>query len=401
VRLVELVEDQTLRLEAGWCSQEEALRLHQHHHHLVQLEFPSPLHPAHYLLRSRGWAGQFTAGGLHLLLRPKVPLGNLFGMMERAYGFQGLEFGPGEIHNQRLGEMFGRLAGLLARGVQARLRQGLYREYREGEGELGFLRGRLLFPPARRPGLLRCLYHEHSAEIPDNHILAWTLHRLRQCRFADPEVEAQLRRTHHLIADLVEARPVQPEACVGRTYHRLNQEYRPLHGLCRFFLEHSGPLLEAGDHPFTPFAVHLPTLFERFVASWLHHHLPRGLHLEVQHRAPLEGSQGLAFRVDLVLRARPRGPVLAIMDTKYKNDREPASEDVQQVVAYAVRLGAPRAFLIYPSAATQARRIRVGGVQVRTLAFALEGDLEASGQRVCEEVLAGFTTAPGSGRAGR
>lgn len=388
MHLIELEEEQPFRLRTGLLDQAEALRLHHRHHRLIQVDFPNPLHPAHYLLRARGWAGQFSSGGLHIVLKPKIPLANLFGMMETAYRFEGLQLSPGEDRSQSLEEVFGRLAALLARGIQARVRQGLYREYCDYQDDLRCLRGRLLFPPARRPGALRCAYHEHSAQVPDNQILAWTLHRLRLLCFSDPEVQGLVRRVHRLMVALVTPHPVRPEACVARSYHRLNQDYRPLHGLCRFFLEHSGPLLGAGEHSFMPFAVHLPTLFEHYVASWLQDHLPQALYLEVQHRAPLEGSQGLAFRVDLVLRTQRRGQVVAILDTKYKGDCEPAAEDVQQVVAYAVRLGANQAFLVYPSGRTRTRRIRVGGVLVQTLAFALEGNLENSGQAVLGGVLA-------------
>lgn len=385
---IELEEEEPFRLDAGLLSQAEALRLHHRHHRLIQLDFPTPLHPAHYLLRSRGWVGQLALGGLLIQLKPKVPLANLFGMIETAYQFKGLQLYAGEGRSRSLEGVFGLLAGLLARGIQARIHQGLYREYREYQDELPCLRGRLLLPSARRPRALRCAYQEHSAGIMDNQILVWTLHCLRAFSFADPKIQRQVRQVYRLFSGLVELEPVRAADCLRRPYHRLNQDYQPLHGLCRFFLEHSGPLLGTGEHPFMPFAVHLPTLFEEFAAHWLAEHLPPGLHLEAQHRAPLEGSQGLAFHIDLVLRARQRGRVLAVLDTKYKGDREAASEDLQQVVAYAVRLGTRNAFLLYPSTATRVRRIRVGGVQVQTLAFALEGDLESAGKGVLGKILA-------------
>lgn len=393
MRIIELEEEEPFRLEAGLLSQAEALRLYQRHHRLVQLDFPTPLHPGHYLLRSRGWAGQLALDGLLIQLKPKIPLANLFGMIETAYRFGGLKLYAGEGRSRSLDEVFGLLAGLLARGIQTRIHQGLYREYREYQDELPCVRGRLVFPPARRPRALRCAYQEHSAGTTDNHILAWTLHRLRSFSFADPKVQRQVRQVYRLILGLVEPQPVRAEECLQRPYHRLNQDYQPLHGLCRFFLEHSGPLLGAGEHPFMPFAVHLPTLFEEFVAHWLEKNLPSGLHLEVQHRAPLEGSQGLAFHIDLVLRARQHGQVLAVLDTKYKGDREPTSEDLQQVVAYAVHLGTPNAFLVYPSIATRVRRINVGRVQVRTLAFALQGDLESAGKGALDMILAQINSA--------
>ena len=34
--------------------------------------------------------------------------------------------------------------------------------------------------------------------------------------------------------------------CVGRLYNRLSDDYEPLHGLCRFILEQSGPGIAGG-----------------------------------------------------------------------------------------------------------------------------------------------------------
>ncbi|MCC7265255.1 MAG: hypothetical protein IT369_22340 [Candidatus Latescibacteria bacterium] len=380
---LEVGEDQVCRVDAHLLGEAAALRLHQQYHHLLEVVFPNPLHPRHYLLRSRGWAGQLDLDGLTIELRPKIPLANLFAMVEQAYGLEGLAFLPGTGATSSLPQVFAALASLLARRVEARFHQGLYREYREQQEEVAWVRGRVLFPPGRRPSALRCAFQEHRADTADNQILAGTLQHLRSVAFADPRVQRQIQRAHRLLAGGgVLVRRVRPEECVGRFYHRLNRDYALLHGLCRFFLEHRGPALGAGDYPMVPFAVYLPTLFERFAAHWLARHLPASLHLDAQYRAPLEGSEGLAFRIDLVLRAGQRGPVLAVIDTKYKAANEVTSEDLQQVVAYAVRLGTAQAFLVYPSTLTARRRIRVGGVQVETLCFALDGHLERAGEGV-------------------
>jgi len=390
---IEIEEELAARVEAGRLGEDLALRLHQRFSHLLEITFPNPLHPTHYQLRSRGWVGQLALGELRLDLRPKLPLGSLFGMVEEAYGLSGLRTYPGVVRSGSLPQVFGALAGLLAGGVCARVHQGLYRAYRGEEAELGLLRGRVLFPPGRRPGALRCAFEEHSADIPDNQILLWTLGVLRSFAFADPAVKRQIRLAHRLLGGLVGSAPFRAEDCRDRLYHRLNREYEGLHGLCRFFLEHRGPQPVPGEHTLPPFALHLPTLFERFAARWFQRVLPHPLYIEAQHRAPLEGSPGLAFHIDLVLREGRRGRVLAVLDTKYKALAEPASEEVQQVVAYAVRLGATRAFLVYPTVAAQGRAFKVGDVKVETLGFALEGELEEAGQAVLKGVLAGMKNA--------
>ena len=64
--------------------------------------------------------------------------------------------------------------------------------------------------------------------------------------------------------------------CIGRLYNRLNGDYEVLHGLCRFFLEQSGPMHSSGDHMTFPFLIDMAHLYELFVAEWLREHLPEG-----------------------------------------------------------------------------------------------------------------------------
>lgn len=383
---MDLVEEEPFRLERRLLGETEALRLHQRHRRQLQIDFPTPLHPEHYVLRSRGWAGQLRAGSLLIRLQPKIPLRNLFGMIEIAYQLEGLRLFGGQVKVGSVEELFGHLAMLLTGGIQARLHQGLYREYRECEQELPYVRGRILFGPATRPQTLRCAYQEHTALVLDNLILVWTLRCMSGFSFGQEAVQLRVRQAYRLMAAALTPSPVSAADCLNRHYHRLNQDYQPLHALCRFFLEHGGAELGPGDHGFPAFAVHLPTLFEGFAAHWLKARLPAGLQLEAQHRAAVEGSEAVAFRIDLVLRGA-RGEMLAVLDTKYKDTLEPSSEDLQQVVAYAVRMGTRNAFLLYPSAATPARRLRVGEVQVYTLSFELKGELENAGAAVMGEVL--------------
>ena len=377
-QVIELEEEAPVVVPQAALAEALVVRAHQRYSRHLQIEFPGPLNQRSYVFRSRGYVGLLPLEGLLFRLKPKVPIRNLFGMIECAYQLNSLQFFEKEAQYDSINEIFELLAEALARRVIARAHQGFYRDYLERQEDLACARGRLLFPPAQRSPLLRCAYQEHTAEVMDNRILAWTLGGLRAFPFQRDPARQQVRRAYKLLAQTVEPAPVRPEECRGRLYHRLNQDYRPLHALCRFFLEHSGPALTAGQREFLPFAIHLPTLFEEFAASWLRAHLPAGISLQQQHRIPLEGSEGLEFQIDLVLRERG-GQVIAVLDTKYRREPEPASEDIQQVVAYAVRLGTERAFLIYPSTSTRCLNLQVGQVQVHTLVFDLGWDLEEAG----------------------
>jgi 5-methylcytosine-specific restriction enzyme subunit McrC len=140
---------------------------------------------------------------------------------------------------------------------------------------------------------------------------------------------------------------ITTEGCVGRSYNRLNADYEPMHALCRFFLENSGPTHERGDRSMLPFLVNMPRLYELFVSEWLKAHLPDAVSLVPQERAHLDGTSGLYFDINLVLRDTSTGKVLGVMDTKYKNTTTPATNDVAQIVAYAEKMGCQEALLVY------------------------------------------------------
>jgi 5-methylcytosine-specific restriction endonuclease McrBC regulatory subunit McrC len=55
---------------------------------------------------------------------------------------------------------------------------------------------------------------------------------------------------------------------------------------------------------------------------------------------------------------------MAVLDTKYKRNHSPEESDIQQIVAYAVRMNTKNAFLIYPSTTTKSVALHVGDVCV-------------------------------------
>ena len=85
------------------------------------------------------------------------------------------------------------------------------------------------------------------------------------------------------------------------------------------------------------------------------------------------------------------GAPVAVMDTKYKVGEFPAEADLQQVVAYAVEMGASRAFLVYPSSAGANLRARVGHIMVEGLVFDIGADYLQEGLRFREALLERLT----------
>ncbi|HQY92432.1 hypothetical protein [Caldilinea sp.] len=90
------------------------------------------------------------------------------------------------------------------------------------------------------------------------------------------------------------------------------------------------------------------------------------------------------FVIDLVIR---HGDQVWVLDTKYKAPEQAATDDIAQIVAYAESMGTDEEILVYPRGLSRANLYKVGATTVRALAFDLDGDLQAAGDKFLAELL--------------
>lgn len=349
----------------------------------IEVEFPSPKTDGRWRLKSLGYVGLVPLGRDRLLsLQPKVPITNVFRMLEYAYRLDAFG-GPEDVVGARtMQEIYESLARVLARRVRDRGRKGLHRTYVGREERLGVVRGRLDLRrlPRRGPdSRLHCRFEEHTPDHDDNRILLDALDRVLRSGICREQARREARDAHRLLRGAVTPAVFTERDLVGRSYNRLNHDYRGLHALARFFIAHTGPTQRPGGEAMTPFLLDMAQLFEKFVAAWLAEHLPPGLSVQEQESGSYDPEGEIGYRIDLVLYDDTERP-LAVLDTKYKDAAVPASDDVAQVVSYAVRKGCREAVLVYPTALLQPRGFMVGPVKVRTGGFPLEGRLDESGE---------------------
>jgi 5-methylcytosine-specific restriction enzyme subunit McrC len=389
VQLIELTEYVPRKFEREEIEYAIAETLWRKYNNQVAVDFPSPKTSGKWKLTSQGWVGHIpVTPEFHLALHPKVQLKNLFGMLEYAYQLKNFRFLQGLIDCQSLEEFYSQLAYLLARRILDRGRKGFYRAYVPKTGQLAYVRGRLNIRQAiQKPWdvKLNCHYEEHSGDIEENQILAWTLFIIGRSGLCSERVSPTVRQAYHALQGFVTLQPTSSKACVGRLYNRLNEDYRPLHALCRFFLESSGASHERGDRTMLPFLVKMDRLYELFVAEWLKAHLPQHLLLKFQEQVNI--SKTVQFRTDLVLYDISTGTARYILDTKYKISTQPAADDIAQVVAYAVSKDCHEAVLVYPENLTHPLDEWVGDIRVRSLTFSLEDDLDRAGQAFLQNLL--------------
>jgi 5-methylcytosine-specific restriction enzyme subunit McrC len=364
---------------------------------VIKVEFPTPKTANRWQLTAQGWIGHIPlTENLSLHLQPKVPLKNVFGMLDYAYSLKTFRFLEGLTHCDSIEDLFDRLAGHLARLISDRSRKGLYRTYISQTNHQSFIRGRLdMSHLTRKPWStqIQCHYKEQTADIEDNQILLWTL---RQIAFRLPQPSPNLprvRRAYHTLQNTVTLTPISPRACLNRQYNRLNDDYQPLHALCRFFLEQCGPNHERGDRKMLPFLVNMAQLYELFIAEWLKANAekdlaPHNLEVKAQVSGFLDKEQPyFQYKIDLVLIDTLSGNVRYVLDTKYKAPEHPSHSDLYQIFTYAASQNCSEAVLVYPKSLSKPLNTNLQNIRVRCLTFAIDSDIEQCGQAFLQELF--------------
>lgn len=390
VKIIELTEYAPLTLPRHELPEEVGEAAWRDYSSQVDVEFPSPPTGWHWRLTSQGWVGHLPLSqGFALRLLPRVEIGNLFRMLEYAYRLGSFDFLEGAYTADSIEDFYSRLAGELARRMLARSRKGLYRTYMGRSDPMPFVAGRMdAVALARRPWqvAVECHYQEHTADVEENQIPAWALHTILRgglCR--EPALNA-VRRAHRTLQGTVSLQHFKAGDCYGRLYDRLNEDYRPLHSLCRFFLENTGPSHAHGGREMLPFMVNMARLYELFVAEWLREHVPSGWKLRAQEEFNVGESGALSFNIDLVLYDEASGAPLCVLDTKYKTAPQPKTGDIFQVIGYAEAKGCKEAVLLYPVPLSKPFDEKIGDIRVRSMTFSLSGDLSNSGKSFIDEL---------------
>ena len=386
-RIIELTEYKLATFEQDSIPESVGQKIYHNYAKEIEIEFPNPKTKYKWHLKSKGRVGNIPiTPEFHIAIRPKVPINNLFGMLDYAYK---INFLQGSIQCQSLQESYEKLANILAHKILERCRKGLYRDYLSKIERLAYIRGRVdLRSALQKPWdvKLKCHYNEQTGDIEDNQILAWTLFIIGRSGLCRESVSSTVRKAFHALQGFVILKPFKSEACIDRNYHRLNQDYQLLHALCRFFLDNTGPSHETGDREMLPFLIDMANLYEQFVAEWLKANTPKGFFLKQQHR--VTHDQNYFDRIDLLLGDSETKKVQYVLDTKYKAADKVDSDDRHQIVAYANVLKCQNAILVYPQNLKQPLDIKNDDIRVRSLTFSLDSDLNEAGKTFLKSLLA-------------
>jgi 5-methylcytosine-specific restriction enzyme subunit McrC len=307
-----------------------------------------------YRLTPTGHVGTIIAPDTRLVIRPKVPVSNLFHLLDPAAPLPTVVDSTAvEPGTEALDFLAGRLACLLGERAAA----GLHRAYAERVEQGPFLHGRLDVPaqlrdPNGRRDQLHCRYEEFSVDVPCNQVPRATAELVLRSPLVADSVRAVLRRSLQDFAGVTSV-PLGPDSFQAAAPDRLTEAYRPLLEVCRLLADSLAPQEEGGAVACPAFLLDMECVFERYVTAGVVRAFAEDARVTVAvqplYRAdqPVPDQPDIPMRPDVVIE-RGEGR-RAIVDAKWKRlGRALVTSDVYQVLAYATALGAGRAVLVYP-----------------------------------------------------
>jgi 5-methylcytosine-specific restriction enzyme subunit McrC len=168
-KILEITEYQPHFFSREEISEEVGIILYEKYQSQVNVEFPSPKTRNQWKLTANGYVGYIPLNAdLALKINPKVPIKNLFGMLEYAYNLKSFKFLEGLMNCESLEDFYNHLAYVLADKIIERCRKGLYRTYVPKTEQFAYVRGRLNVQQIiKKPWnvKLQCAYQEHTADI--------------------------------------------------------------------------------------------------------------------------------------------------------------------------------------------------------------------------------------------
>lgn len=336
-----------------------------------------------FTVNPQQWVGHFLLpSGTIVKIIPKIPSASVLRMLAYAFlRWHEQMLRPEEVQYDTDSFLFEPLVRLFNDLVAARARRGLVQDYVRHEENLPLLKGRLLLRDhfhrnVGYPNRAYCRFFENTVDIPDNQIIRRTLKLLLSNGGWSGMTEHGLIANCHqfeAVSD-VDLRSVRLEA---HHYHRLNEDYEPIHRLCALFLATSSISEAVGRLPFSGFLLDMNKLFEKFVEqAFVTVGAKLGVEIWPQKAERLADSPFVRIYPDIIVACA--GTMVAIVDAKYKRDAfGPQNSDMFQVIAYGTALRCSDTYLFYPETEVAGEKtvpVRNSSIVVNTRRVAISGE---------------------------
>ncbi len=347
-------------------------------HHRGRLEVLPTSRRDRYRLTALGCAGVLVGPTCRFVIRPKIPLVNVFAMLDP------LADVPSQsdlIAAEKGTEVLDFLAGQLARRMVERVTAGLHRAYRQRSEQGTVLHGQIDLPAQLReaPGRkdqLHSQYDELSPDVPCNRIVKATAEKLSASCLLSAEVRAALRQA------LAGFEGVSSVPLSARLWDELNAEplpaeYRPLLDLCCLLADSLALNDAAGKIPAPSFLLDLERVFEMHVTRGITEAFAQspnctvGVQVTRTVNEPFVDQPDITMRPDLTIDCD--GRTVLVIDAKWKRlPRNAETPDLYQVLAYGTALGAEGVVLVYPGRRWSIREYRLTRSPLRLMICTLQ-----------------------------
>lgn len=214
-------------------------------------------------------------------------------------------------------------AAILAQGIGQQLKQGLYKEYIDQEGDLSVLHGKISFPGTIRNQIahrqqLHCEYDELSENNLLNRIIKTTALILIGSNEIKKEYRQRLRSEMLFFSSIGEVEPSSIRWSDLR-FHCNNQTYFMLIGICRLVLNSMLQTEDDGSYKLAAFedSQEMSHLYEKFLLEYYRREHPELKASASQIRWALDDGLQASLPImqsDIMLE---RGNSVLIIDAKY------------------------------------------------------------------------------------
>lgn len=249
---------------------------------------------------------------------------NIYYML--SYAFTTLQQGEYEnIAAEEFENLHNLFAAILAKGIGRQLKQGLYRDYQSRMDNLSTMRGKINMVGtiqnrmAKKP-LLTCEYDELSADNLLNQILKTTVSLLLRHADVEDQYKTELKKEMLFFTEvsLIDPQIIRWNAI---TFHRNNQSYRILIGICQLILEGMLLTTEEGEYKLAKFVDDqlMSRLYEKFILEFYIKECPQVKAAASRIAWALDdGASDLlpAMQTDIML-TNKQGDNVLIIDAKY------------------------------------------------------------------------------------
>jgi len=289
--------------------------------------------------------------GDEINIQSKLPLPNIFRMLSYvAELYSPLDEHVGYERDERLFDIIGKV---FAFELSSLLKNGLKQLYTPVNGELGTIRGHILFNETIKrqtlqKGKIFCGYWCLSLDHPLNQAVVTAARALLSSDVISVDTKRLLRHSLDRIPTGAIASDFRLEQFAQITLDRTTEYYRRIVFLSRMVLSSLAYSNVSGDNHFAGFLLDVAKLFEKYVAKALIDHEQDGCLVNSQSRVKLDLEGQVECRPDLLFSSEAVPKFVA--DTKYKDfsNLKFLNQDVYQIITYLVRHRCHHGFLIYP-----------------------------------------------------